>query len=253
MPNKALLALFILSVIGISCNTPNRTNSTIAKSKSDKPVSKVKRGFDKLDTLAAIEKSMLMADMVDVQHLNSDIHVDLRYASDRNFLNQNIYGGLQTAYLSDECAKKLALAQTFLSQTNPEYNLLVWDAARPVSCQQIMWDAVDFPLEERTKYVSNPKNRSLHNFGCAVDVTIIDNLGLTLDMGSEYDEFDTIAQPAFEWKCLQNGSLNLEQLDNRKLLRKTMLKAGFRQLPSEWWHYNCCSREYAKQHFSVVE
>jgi len=245
--------LVLVLFCGSGCQSPSGAEQSEATQlKSVERIAKHAE-IDKIDSLSPIEKSMLKADMVDVRLLNSDIKVFLRYAGDSNFLSKNIYGDLNTAYLADECAKKLALAQTLLRKSKPNLSLLVWDAARPVSCQQIMWDAVDFPVEERTKYVSNPKNHSLHNYGCAVDVTITDTTGNELDMGTEFDDFDTLAQPAYEWKCIQSGALSLQQLDNRKLLRGIMLRAGFRQLPSEWWHYNCCSREYAKQNFEVVE
>jgi D-alanyl-D-alanine dipeptidase len=30
-----------------------------------------------------------------------------------------------------------------------------------------------------------------------------------------------------------------------------MQAQGFRQLPTEWWHYNACSREEAKSKYKV--
>ncbi len=253
MQSKGVLFLILAFSFCSGCQSPNRAEQSEPVQQTSVERAAKHAEIDKIDSLSPIEKSMLKADMVDVRLLNPSIQVFLRYAGDSNFLNKNIYGHLSTAYLADECAKKLALAQTLLRKSKPDLSLLVWDAARPVSCQQLMWDAVDFPVEERTKYVSNPKNHSLHNYGCAVDVTITDTLGNELDMGTEFDDFDTLAQPAYEWKCLQSGALSEHQLNNRKLLRSTMLRAGFRQLPSEWWHYNCCSREYAKQNFEVVE
>lgn len=29
-------------------------------------------------------------------------------------------------------------------------------------------------------------------------------------------------------------------------------KAGFRALPSEWWHFNYCSRDVAKQKYKLI-
>lgn len=39
---------------------------------------------------------------------------------------------------------------------------------------------------------------------------------------------------------------------NRLLLRKVMKEAGFRALPSEWWHFNFCSRDVAKQKYKLI-
>ena len=39
---------------------------------------------------------------------------------------------------------------------------------------------------------------------------------------------------------------------NRILLRRVMKEAGFRALPSEWWHFNFCSRDVARQKYKVI-
>ncbi|MCB0735794.1 MAG: M15 family metallopeptidase [Bacteroidetes bacterium] len=256
MPNKAFgTALILLVPILFGCQShepshldaPQLHDSVSAPDRSDVKQAKP------LPTVSLTERSMLLAGLVDVKLYHPNIQVNLRYATTDNFLKQNIYGTINSAYMTKPCAQKLGHAQQILDSVHPGLNLLVWDAARPVRCQQLMWDAVDFPIEERVKYVSNPANRSLHNFGCAVDLTLTDSNGQQLDMGTGFDDFDTLAQPVYESRCLLSGALNEEQLTNRKILRSTMQKAGFRQLPSEWWHYNCCSREYASEHFSVVE
>ena len=251
-PAVLVLGMFFLATFSNCDKATKKTNKTIAADKTiqQKDTNKV---ADLRSHLSAIESNIKAAGLIDIQLLNPDIQVFLRYASDNNFLHQNLYDAFNKAYLADECAKKIALAQTFLSRTKPGFKLLVWDAARPVSAQQLMWDALDMPFEERTKYVSNPKNHSLHNYGCAVDLTIQDSLENELDMGTDFDDFDTLAQPQFEWLCLQRGTLNPTQIENRKLLRSLMKKAGFTILPSEWWHFNCCSRVYAKEHYIVVE
>lgn len=200
----------------------------------------------------ALERSLIKAGLVNVQWLNSGIAVDLRYASDSNFLGKNIYGSLSSAYLEENTAKKLALAQIFLSKTHPNLRILVWDAARPVSCQRVMWQSVDLPPAERGRFVSNPANHSLHNYACAVDVTLIDTSENPIDMGTDFDVFDTLAQPKYEAYCFERELLSAKQLQNRRILRNVMVKAGFSTITSEWWHFNSCNRDYAKQHFVVV-
>ena len=115
----------------------------------------------------------------------------------------------------------------YLTGKNPTLHFVIWDASRPISNQQVMWDALDMPAKEKGRFVSNPKNHSLHNYGCAVDVTLADQNGKLLDMGTDFDYFDTLAQPKFEMFCLQKQLLSQLQFSNRMLLRKTMLKAGF--------------------------
>jgi D-alanyl-D-alanine dipeptidase len=117
-----------------------------------------------------------------------------------------------------------------------------------------MWNALDtVPVKERGKYVSNPANLSLHNMGCAVDITICSSNGIPLDMGAGFDDFRDIAFPNKETEYLKTGELTREQYENRLLLRKVMASQSFRQLPTEWWHYNAFSRNVAKNMFRPLE
>ena len=109
------------------------------------------------------------------------------------------------------------------------------------------------PNSEKGKFVSNPKNASIHNFGAAVDLTIAKTNGEPLDMGTEFDHIGELAYPTMEYFFLKDGQLNQQQVDNRKLLRKVMQKAGFTWLTTEWWHFNSCSREEAKLKYKILE
>ena len=116
-----------------------------------------------------------------------------------------------------------------------------------------MWEALDsIPQVERGKYVSNPSHRSLHNLGAAVDITICDDEGIPLDMGARFDEFAEIAYPRMEAHFLKTGALSQEQYQSRLLLRSVMKSQGFRQLPTEWWHYNAYSRDVARTKYKVL-
>jgi D-alanyl-D-alanine dipeptidase len=116
-----------------------------------------------------------------------------------------------------------------------------------------MWDALDsLPPVERGKFVSNPKNRSLHNMGAAVDLTIVDQQRNPLDMGAGYDDIRSIAYPSMEKQFLAEGKLTASQVANRDLLRKVMQSQGFRQLQTEWWHFNACSRAEGLAKYKVL-
>ena len=80
--------------------------------------------------------------LVDIQSLDSEIMVELRYATTNNFMQQNIYGTLRKAYFLPHFARKVAQAQELLRQRHPEYRLLIYDAARPRSAQRRMRQAV---------------------------------------------------------------------------------------------------------------
>jgi D-alanyl-D-alanine dipeptidase len=164
-----------------------------------------------------------------------------------------VYGDLENAYLQKDVAEKLVLAQLFLKSKFPYYSLIIYDAVRPRKVQKIMWDIIQVPKEEKTKYLSNPISGSLHNYGAAVDVSIIDERGTELDMGTKYDYFGELAYPEKEEQMIKEGKLTYKQIENRKLLRNSMEQAGFSPLETEWWHFNSCSRVAAMQKYSIIE
>ena len=191
-------------------------------------------------------------DLVDVQQGHSEIQIELKYTTSANFLGEKLYTKIDKAYLQKDVAERLARVQNAVQQAHPGYKLLIYDALRPVTVQQKMWAALDsLPPVERAKFVSNPKNLSLHNMGAAIDLTILDAKGKPLDMGAGFDDIRHIAYPIYEDSFLRTGQLTPRQVQNRKLLRSAMQAQGFRQLPTEWWHYNACSRDEAKSKYKV--
>jgi zinc D-Ala-D-Ala dipeptidase len=202
---------------------------------------------------SAIELKMEALGLVDILSLDSTLIVDLRYSSINNFTGKDMYGELNRCYLQKDVALKLVDAQKKLRAQYPYYSLLVFDGARPVSIQQYMWDSVALPPGDRQKYLSNPANRSLHNYGAAVDLTIIDDDGRELDMGTPYDFFGELAHPRAEGEFFAAGQLTETQLANRELLRSVMRAAGFSPIDTEWWHFNSTSRAKAAEVYPVIE
>ncbi len=207
---------------------------------------------DRTSTTTEIEQVFLQYNLVDIQTLSPDIQVDLKYASKDNFVNLNLYGDLNKAYLQKETCKKLAYAQQLLKNKRSDYSLIIFDATRPQSIQQMLWDNIDVPQKHKAKYVAHPQKGSLHNYGAAVDVSIVDKNGNLLDMGTGFDCFDKLAYPYFEKRFLKSGELTLEQYNNRLLLRNIMKKAGFMGITSEWWHFNACYLKEAKEQYPMV-
>ncbi|MCB0514534.1 MAG: M15 family metallopeptidase [Chitinophagales bacterium] len=191
------------------------------------------------------------AELVDIQTLDSNFVVQMAYASDKNFTHKNLYGNLNKAFLRKEIAIKLARAQQFLHERNPAYRLLVLDAARPLSVQQQLWNAVKGKPEQ--DYVEDPLNGSAHNFGAAVDVSIVDENGNNLDMGTPYNYFGDKAQPKMEGYFVQKGNLNKYQLQNRSLLRDIMRQAGFTPVDITWWHFDGISLRQAVKKYKRLE
>ena len=132
--------------------------------------------------------------------------------------------------------------------------MLIYDGLRPRSIQRKLWNALDeVPETERTQYVADPEKGSIHNYGAAVDLTLAHENGSPLDMGTNYDYFGELAFPALEDSLLSIGFLTVAQIQNRKILRSVMTKAGFSTISSEWWHFNAYSYQDIQTKYNIIE
>jgi D-alanyl-D-alanine dipeptidase len=199
-----------------------------------------------------VEKKFIQAGLIDVKTINESIQVDLVNSDPKiNYFRENFYGGLEKAYLRKEVAKKLSKAQKNLQLKYPSYSLQILDAARPRSVSKQMYDKMKGTKFE--KFVANPKKGSMHNYGIAVDITIVDQTGEALDMG-----FSPFRKSALElyWMYAKKKlgfKLTDEQKNNRKLLSDTMVNAGFIPLSFEWWHFNGMAKNVAREQFKIIE
>lgn len=190
------------------------------------------------------------AGLVNIQNIDSTISVDLMYAKPDNFVGEKMYNFRQ-AYLHPKAAAALKKANKLLKEINPHLHLRIYDAARPMSVQQKMWNKVKGTAQQN--YVSNPANGGgLHNYGLAVDVTIANDRGDTLPMGTVIDALTPISHIDKEKELVAKGKISAEAAKNRQLLRTVMKKAGFRPLRSEWWHFNYTTRADARKNYKVI-
>lgn len=204
--------------------------------------------------IGALEQALIDAGLVDIQAVEPNILVDLKYSTSDNFMGFDMYGDLTRCYLQPDVAEKLKVAYQYLIEKDSTLTLLVYDGVRPRSVQQAMWDSLDMPVMEKVKFVSNPKRGSLHNFGAAVDLTLAKvKTGEPLEMGAPYDHIGIEAYPIKEKQMLEEGRITKEQVDNRKLLRRAMKEGGFFNIQTEWWHFNSCYRNKAMEQYEIVE
>ena len=198
------------------------------------------------------ERAMERQGLVDVSKVDSTLVVSLMYTRADNFTGQVLYTDLRHAYLHPEAARALGRAQQALARLRPGLSIKVCDAARPMSVQRRMWDVVKGT--PRHIYVSNPaRGGGLHNYGLAVDVTLCRrDTGRELDMGTPVDHLGPEAHVRGESERVARGELTAEALANRRLLRRVMEGAGFRVLPTEWWHFNLRSRAEARARYKVI-
>lgn len=87
--------------------------------------------------------------------------------------------------------------------------------------------------------------RPPHCTGAAVDLTLQDESGRELDMGSPIDETTERSYPDH----YANATLPVMQAfnENRMILNKVMTLAGFCRHANEWWHFSLGDQMWAAQ------
>ena len=183
----------------------------------------------------ATDRKMLEAGLVDVLGVDSTLRVRLMYSTSDNFMGSDVYGDLERAYLLPHFAAKLAHAQRLLRQRRPGWRMLVCDAARPISVQRYMYSLVEGTPNQ--VYVANGARGGRHNYGVAVDVTLLDASGRGADMGTPVDFFGEEAHTGNEAALVAAGRISATAARNRELLKSVMREAGLVPYRREWWHY----------------
>jgi D-alanyl-D-alanine dipeptidase len=145
---------------------------------------------------------------------------DIRYATTNNLTGKILYTDNSTR-LDERAAQQLTEAAKLFQARG--FKIVVFDAYRPVEVQKMLLE-----FDNQDTYVLSDSN---HPKGLAIDLTLADDNGKYLDMGTDFDEFTPKAH-------VGAGSLTNEQIDNRKLLSDIMIEVGFRQWPYEWWHFD---------------
>jgi zinc D-Ala-D-Ala dipeptidase len=179
------------------------------------------------------------------------IGVDLRYAGVSNFVGRNLYGTLDCSWLHHLAAEGLERAVQWLRQHAPESTLLVLDALRPHRVQIVLWDHL--AGTDLRQYVADPARGSIHSFGMAVDVTLVDARGREQDMGTGFDEMAPLSHPVLEARFLTEGRLTPAQLERRQILRGAMAAGGFGGVDNEWWHFDMLDRTHVRQTFRRID
>lgn len=202
-------------------------------------------------TTSKVAKQMERQGMVNIRSVDPSIHVSLMYSRPDNFCGVILYDDLKEAYLHPLAAKALAKAQARLKEKRPDLSLKVYDAARPMSIQQKMWNRVKGT--SKNIYVSNPANGGgLHNYGLAVDITLCNLNGDSIPMGTLVDHMSILSHIDMEEQLVAKGRITREAQRNRQLLREVMQYAGYKPLRTEWWHFNFKSRAEARKNFQVI-
>ncbi len=180
------------------------------------------------------------------------------------------YGEHSPYFLRQSVVDCLLTAQNYLQLLRPDWRIQIFDAYRPVAVQQFMVDytfaevvrergLVEAELsasqrqeiwEEVYKIWAEPsldeKTPPPHSTGAAVDVTLVDDIGEIVNMGSLIDELSERSLPDYYANSDQKDAQLYHA--NRLLLQDVMEKAGFKRNPREWWHFSLGDQMWAWLH-----
>ena len=177
------------------------------------------------------------------------------------------YGEHSPYYLRPRVIESLIQAQGYLDVLHPKWRIQIFDAYRPIAVQQFM---VDYSFAQAvrdrglTEVELSPNQRqeiweavyeiwavpSLdektpppHSTGAAVDVTLVDDAGQIVNMGSPIDEMSERSHP--DYYVNNDHSEAQKHHAHRQLLQDVMLKVGFQRNPREWWHFSIGDQMWA--------
>jgi D-alanyl-D-alanine dipeptidase len=207
-----------------------------------------------LNTGLAQEKN-LHKDFVYIKEQIPDIKLDIRYAGSNNFIGKPVNSYQKpVGILSKPATEALEKVQNDLMSQG--YCLKIFDAYRPQTAVNHFIEWARNPADTLTKAKFYPEvakkdlfqlgyiaSKSGHSRGSTIDLTIMDaKTGKELDMGSGYDFFGDISHH-------NTDKITKEQKANRSLLKRIMIKNGFRPYPEEWWHYTLRNEPYPETYF----
>ena len=220
---RSIYSLIIISVLFSCSNSTTETKTKTTETSS----------LPQEDTIKPIEVEIEKAIVYhDTDFVNTARYskgktafiYDMRYADTNNFLHEKVYD-CSACYLRKEVVD--ALIEANLSLEEKGFQLKFFDCYRPKDVQVKMWE-----IYPDARYVANPNTTgSIHNRGGAVDITIVDNNGSELDMGTGFDHFGEEAHTTYD-------NLSDTILSNRILLQQALTNVGFKPIRTEWWHFN---------------
>ena len=180
---------------------------------------------------------------------------EIRYHSTYNFVGDRVDGYEEPcALLTKEAARALkSVSNEMIVQG---YRLKVFDAYRPVCAVKhfILWGIEDQDIRMKPYFYPDLEKQELfakgyiakessHSRGSTVDLTLLDmSTGKELDMGSPFDLFIEASHPDYR-------GITEEQYDNRMILRRVMLRYGFKPIDCEWWHFTLEDEPYPDTFF----
>ena len=221
----------------------------------------------KTETEAAAVDVNDNSEFVTLTDVVPDAILEIRYFGTYNFVGERITGYEEpTALLTRVAADSLkAVSEDVKAQG---YRLKIYDAYRPQRAVDhfVKWskDVEDVRMKQYFypdlgKDVLFPQEyiceRSGHTRGSTLDLTLFDmTTEKELDMGGTFDWFGHESHPDFggnpeTMEYTPNDSITEQQFKNRMILRKAMMRHGFKPMTTEWWHFTLADEPFPDTYF----
>lgn len=174
--------------------------------------------------------SLARVPLVEIAPPGFAVKLDIAYATARNITGKPVYQR-PGCYLHPDAAERLGRAIALARPLG--LTLKIFDAYRPTEAQWTLWNAKPDP-----DFLADPRRGSPHSRGVAVDLTLLDESGAELEMGTPFDAFTPLSHHG-------RTDVPLAAQRNRLLLLGLMTAAGWDFYRNEWWHYQLFdSRRY---------
>lgn len=224
---------------------------------------------------------------VDISEVNDEIYVEMRYATDWNFVGRVITGYKSNkCFLTVEAAEALSKVQKLIQVSG--YSLLVFDCYRPQRSVTEFLDWTRDSTDQKMKKIFYPKepkeklvergyiaDKSGHSRGSTVDLTLIKSSKVQVTnkpamSGASFheDNIDCRLPKNIEstgqvnmgtsFDCFDklantaNPKVMGEAKKNRQILKEAMEKSGFANYPKEWWHFTLKDEPHKDKYFDFV-
>lgn len=178
------------------------------------------------------------------------------------------YAQASPFFLRQGVLNSLIQARIALHQYQPDWQILIFDAYRPLAVQQFMVDHTFAEVAKSQGYLPteltgeqresiwqqvyqiwavpspDPLTPPPHSTGGAMDITLLDVKGDWVFMGSAIDELSPRSQPDYFAAIAAHPTADPHDREqaqlahqHRQLLHEIMVTAGFERHPGEWWHF----------------
>jgi D-alanyl-D-alanine dipeptidase len=194
------------------------------------------------------------AAFVDAATVVPGLIAEMRYAGAHNFVGRPIDGYEAPRCLLSQAAAT-ALAEVARDIAPRGLHIKVFDCYRPTRAVMnfVRWardlnatagKAEFYPeVDKRTLFRDGYiASQSGHSRGSTIDMTLANDDGRELDMGTSFDFFSPKSSPA-------DPTVTSEQRANRMLLAAAMQRRGFRPYDKEWWHFTLRGEPFPETYF----